>query len=138
MVHIFYALNASKHEEEQNKVDLWLKTEDFPQHLKIIITQIAKLLWPQSGPDQTRSSGPRAAWNDGNWAVHSCLPDLSHRQAIPRPHVSQDQTNLTGPNLFRWAGSDNTYPNTDISMICQYQIGLWLSFWKCRHLNTWY
>ena len=30
------------------------------------LAQIAKLY-------QTRSSGPRTAWNDGTWAVHSCL-----------------------------------------------------------------
>jgi len=38
-------------------------------------------------------SGPHAAWNDGTWVTHSCLPDLGHKQALAMPHVSQEQRN---------------------------------------------
>jgi len=38
-------------------------------------------------------SGPHAAWNDGPWVAHSCLPELGHKQAIAMPHVSQEQRN---------------------------------------------
>ena len=47
------------------------------------LSQIAELY-------QTGSSGPHTTWNDGTWEVHSCLPDLSHKQAIPWLHVSHE------------------------------------------------
>lgn len=38
-------------------------------------------------------------WNDGTWVVHYRLLDVSHKQAITWPQVSQERTKLTGPNL---------------------------------------
>ena len=85
-----------------------------------------------SGPNQTRSSGLHTTWSDG----HSCLQELSHKQVIPWPHVSQKQSlGLIQP--------------TRIEMNCGQDVGLfrwslvrsWLTCGhdvpKC-HLSTWY
>ena len=64
-------------------------------------TQIAKFFWPISGPHLTCSSGPHTAWNDGTWAVRSCLPKVGHNQAITMPDVNQKQAKQTStqPNV---------------------------------------
>ena len=60
------------------------------QHKKA--TQIAKFFWPKSGPHLTCSSGPHSVWNDGTWAVHSCLPEVGQNQAITLPDMNQKHT----------------------------------------------
>lgn len=64
-------------------------------------SKIAKLSCPRSGPHQTCSSGPHNAWNDTTWAVRTCLPNLSRKQALTWPHVSCEPTEWTrtDPNL---------------------------------------
>ena len=39
-------------------------------HSKTVLAQI----WPTS-----HTSGPHAVWNDGTWAVRSCMPDMGHK-----------------------------------------------------------
>lgn len=43
--------------------------------------------WGLQGGMWSRS-GPHTRWNDGTW-VHSCLPDLSHKQAMCQQTVNQ-------------------------------------------------
>jgi len=61
--------------------------ENKPPHINIVLAQIQPTSFVGCG------SGPHAAWNDGPWVAHSCLPDLGHKQAIAMPHVSQEQRN---------------------------------------------
>lgn len=60
---------------------LWWKYESITQVYKNINDpcEIAKLY-------QTPVSSPCTTWNDGTWVICSCLPDLSHKQAIAWPH----------------------------------------------------
>lgn len=56
-------------------------------HSVLNLSMIAKLLWHTSDPHLTLSCGPHTTWNDGAWAVRSCLPDSGHKQARAMPHV---------------------------------------------------
>lgn len=62
-------------------------------------SKIAKLSCPRSGPHQTCSSGPHNAWNNTTWAVRTCLPNLSRKQALTWPHVSCEPTEWTRTDL---------------------------------------
>lgn len=62
-----YVVNAASQQS-----DFWVITDN-----------LEKLLRPKCGSHLSLlslSSGPHATWNDGTWAVRSCLPDLGHKQ----------------------------------------------------------
>lgn len=76
-----------------------------------LTAQLAKSLWPRSGPHQTRSSVPHTAWKAGTWVVF-CRSDLANRSGSPYCHCSMwyvGQINVSGTFLlFGWRQTSTT------------------------------
>lgn len=66
----------------------------------IHLSQIAQLWRPRSGPHRDVHLAHKQ-WSDSAWAPRSCLPALSHKQAIAIPRVRQEWSKypLTVPVL---------------------------------------
>ena len=98
--------------------------------------QIAKLMWPISDPYPTLSSGPHAMWNDGTWAVHSCLPDPGHNHSmryVSHMNVGQFLDGSSSPHMDVSLGK---ILNPKLLLISVWMtrlplMGVWLVVYKC-------